>query len=225
MRKFIYYLGMFFCGIISIVSFISSMFLFKDRYMSSGFTLIAFMVLFLLILRVLIKKYKISNNEVVNEYYNPYVTEEEFKIIDRGELVTINANDFICKPSESCYYGDIARRVINKTETVGYTGKSSGISIRITKGLSYRTGVGKSTPIKEDVEYSYEGSIFITNQRVIFTSIENGFEFSLSKLTSMKLYINGIGFQVGNKSYTLIMQNQEYIYNIISQLTSGAKAL
>ncbi|KGO12763.1 hypothetical protein NZ45_16010 [Clostridium botulinum] len=225
MRKIIYYLSMFFCGAIAIVSFVSSIFLFKDRYISSGFTLIAFMILFLLILKVLIKKYKLSNNEIANEYYNPYISEEEFKIIDRGELVTINTNDFICKPNESCYYGDMARRVINKTETIGYTGKSSGISIRIAKGLSYRTGVGKSTPIKEDVEYSYEGSIFITNQRVIFTSIENGFEFPLSKLTSMKLYINGIGFQVGNKSYTLVMENQEYPYNVISQLTNGAKAL
>ncbi|SHE62309.1 hypothetical protein [Clostridium fallax] len=149
---------------------------------------------------------------------NPYMNEDGYSSIDSGQLIIIQTNDFIYKPNEKCYYASNGTRLITKNETVGYTGKSSGITLRIAKGLSYRTGGGRSRPIKGNVNYFFDGSLFITNQRIIFISPKNGFEIPLNKITAIQIAKDGLNFQVNGKNYLLILEKQEYPYTIINIL-------
>ena len=65
---------------------------------------------------------------------------ETLNMIKNGQLPTIIGTNINLANDEVCHYADIGYTFKDKTITTGYTGKSSGISIRLMKGLTYRTG-------------------------------------------------------------------------------------
>ena len=64
---------------------------------------------------------------------------ETLNMIKNGQLPTIIGTNINLANDEVCHYADIGYTFKDKTITTGYTGKSSGISIRLMKGLTYRT--------------------------------------------------------------------------------------
>lgn len=66
-------------------------------------------------------------------------------------------------------------------------GRSSGVSFRIVKGVSYRTGGSKGTYVQgPDVPTPIDvGTAFITNQRVVFRGDKATREWAWSKLISL----------------------------------------
>lgn len=119
---------------------------------------------------------------------------------------------------EVCHYCDLATRVIFKNRVVGYEGGSSGVSVRVMKGVSYRVGQSRGTPIRKDVQDRIDGVLSITNKRVVFTATRNSFDKKLSALTLGAPANGGIVLQFGDKEFFLALNRPEYVYQLITRI-------
>src|SRR6056297_2840301 len=88
-----------------------------------------------------------------------------------------------------------------------YQGGSSGVSLRIMKGVSYRVGgfKGERVPVEEQKIIDV-GSLVITNKRVIFTGPKKSTSFNINKIIGIEVYDDGIRVNREGK------QKAEYFY-------------
>jgi len=135
-------------------------------------------------------------------------------------LPIVRSNGVILSASETCHYSKTATFVKTKNIVVGRTGGYSGVSIRIMKGVSYRVGQSQSTLIRENVQEKTCGILTVTNKRIIFSANKGAFDKTLSSLSSITLYKDGIGFQFGSQMFPLITADAQYICQIVSRLVN-----
>lgn len=128
-----------------------------------------------------------------------------FKLLDRVEKGSLPEIESAVpmQAREICHFLTDAVRLETKVKTVGYTGGSRGVSIRIAKGISYRVGSHRSQPIKKEVTFRYPGTLIITNKRIIFAAVQKGFSIPLNKLTNIEPYSDGIGLQKDSRYYLM----------------------
>ena len=104
-----------------------------------------------------------------------------------------------------------------------YQGGYSGVSIRVAKGVYYRTGAFKGNPVKiEEMKYVDTGLFGLTDKHVYFASSSKNFRIQLSKIITMDPYEDGIGLQKdGATAKPQIFKNIDgwFTYNAISNLT------
>lgn len=132
-----------------------------------------------------------------NEKIRPYIF--IYNIKEKNELpeTKLEADDFnaILKKGEKIHHADNAILKEIKTVSLGYSGGSRGVSIRIMRGVSYRVGAHRGNIVKEDVwKETSKGALLITNQRLFLTPF-GGFKplsIPLNKILSYQIYENGI---------------------------------
>lgn len=109
-----------------------------------------------------------------------------------------------------------------RTKTT-YEGRSQGISIRIAKGVYYRTGSFKGNPVvSEHAVLLGTGIIAFTNKNLYFGSVSKTFKIPYNKLISITPYSDGIGLQKdGASAKPQIFKPLDgwFAYNVISNLT------
>ncbi len=66
-----------------------------------------------------------------------------------GVLPDIKNTGLILEDNEECVFINEAYTLETKDRTTGYKSSSDGVSIRIAKGIYYRTGSGQSRAVKE----------------------------------------------------------------------------
>ncbi len=94
-----------------------------------------------------------------------------------------------------------------------YVGGSSGVSVRIMKGVSYRTGStrGRSIPITEIVVVD-SGTLSITSKRVAFIGNRQNFASDWTKVLSASPMANGVAFSFSNRKKTVLVRYQDSDY-------------
>jgi hypothetical protein len=111
-----------------------------------------------------------------------------------------------------------------RTKTT-FEGKSQGISIKIAKGVYYRTGQFKGNPITNTQMTLIGNGIFaLTNKNMYFASASKSFKTPYSKLISMTQYSDGIGLQkdgVSAKPQIFKGLDGWFTYNVISNLKNA----
>lgn len=134
------------------------------------------------------------------------------------ELPVEDAPGIILKTGEICHYSTSAHMVTTKNIVTGYKGGSVGASVKVAKGFYLRTGSSRGTPIREDVRTLHHGTLYMTNQRIIFVG-EKGFDYQISKLTALTpMGYDGLTLQFGTKNYSLIMHEPYWIFKILELL-------
>ncbi len=134
------------------------------------------------------------------------------------ELPVEEAYGVMLKSGEICHYTAPAHMVTTKNIVTGYRGGSIGASVRVAKGFYLRSGSSRGTPIREDVNTLHSGTLYMTNQRIIFVG-EKGFDCQISKLTAITPNgYDGLTLQFGAKSYSLIMHEPYWIFKILELL-------
>lgn len=80
-------------------------------------------------------------------------------------------------------------------------GGSQGVSIRIAKGVSYRTGQirARSVVIGTQLQVQDTGVLSITNQRAVFAGNQRTLEFRFDKLVGMEQFKDGLRLNVSNR--------------------------
>lgn len=146
---------------------------------------------------------------------------ETLNMIKNGQLPTIIGTNINLANDEVCHYADIGYTFKDKTITTGYTGKSSGISIRLAKGLTYRTGGSGGKAIREKQRTTYTGTLYITNKRVIYSSTNECFDKTFDKITSVTEVNDGIILQIGSTSYSIILNTHTEFVKIFNMVKNN----
>ena len=93
--------------------------------------------------------------------------------IDKANLFIVPNPPVALKTDEDCYYSGSACGGKIKTVTTGYKGASKGYSVRVMKGVSYRSGGSAGQAVREQVlETSLSGTFAITNKRFILMTTQ-----------------------------------------------------
>ena len=120
---------------------------------------------------------------------------------------------------EVVYYQGNAYAAKKKTAVVGKTGGGAGVSVRVAKGVSVRTGTGASQNIRGTVTDKYEGVFTITNQRIIMMAPMYGFELDLRKLSGVIQYQDALEFYEGaSKSHLVIPKEFKKVVKILDSV-------
>ena len=160
-------------------------------------------------------KSKISDNSLEEkEFINPYIDTQQFEI--GTSYPKVNYQNVFLKNGEKLVYAVPAALYKDKEKVVGYTGGSSGGSVRVAKGLYIRTGNSRSQAIRKNVrEFTY-GDYVITTKRVIFvpkSASDTTFELSLDKITAVRpISKDSIIITWGNKQKNILVPESQIKY-------------
>lgn len=119
-------------------------------------------------------------------------------------LTEIRPSKAIIKPGEKAYAAVLAN--LMEVQTVGYSAGTAGVSFRIAKGVTVRTGGIRGKAEKEMVKAA-SGELVITESRVLFSGDRKSFDIPLAKLLNATNYSDGFGFSDNKKTYTLTTEN------------------
>ena len=113
-------------------------------------------------------------------------------------------------PSVS-YYEDKARR--------HYVGRTQGVSIRILKGVYYRTGVFQGHPVETTERvHMGDGLLGVTNKHIYFVGGQKSLRVKYDKIVSYIPFDNGIGIHrdaASAKPQIFITGDGWFTYNLI----------
>lgn len=106
-----------------------------------------------------------------------------------------------------------------KTE---FRGRSNGLSFRVAKGIYYRIGGFKGSPIETTCnQHIGKGSLCLTDKHIYFSSLQKTVKIPYSKLINLEPYSDGVGLQKdGNSAKPIYFTGVDswFIYNLISNL-------
>ena len=152
-------------------------------------------------------KGKILAHNMVNQYVDitPYELHVGFPIV--------NYTGFFPQPNELIIYAVPASIFKDKEQVVGYTGKSTGASFRVAKGVTVRTGGSGGRAVRDTVRKHSFGDLIITNQRVIFIGKDDNFDFPINKITAIKpLSKETFVVQAGRSSKNIFVEPGAVLY-------------
>ncbi len=106
-----------------------------------------------------------------------------------------------------------------------YEGRSQGISIKIAKGLYYRTGQFKGNPVRTtEMKLISVGILALTDQNLYFSSPVKSLRIPYQKILTINEYSDGIGIQEDKataKPKTFGHIDGWFVYNVIRNLSNG----
>ena len=148
-----------------------------------------------------------------------YMSLEDTRLVDKRELPKLKPSNLILQNDEYCCFMDNGKTFKQKVVTTGYVNNRQGGSVRIMKGVSYHTGTGQSRAIRETQTEIFDGTIYITNKRLIYVSKGgDSFDKAIPKLTSVEEAEDGVIIQIGAKTYSIILDTHVLfmqIFNIV----------
>lgn len=130
-------------------------------------------------------------------------------------LPQVPAIGLILRYGEMCYAADPVQTAKPKNVVTGYSGSSGGMSVRVAKGVTLRSGSSRGKPIRKTILEKSAGTLFITNQRIVASAPQYGFEKKLSDLTAYNLLSDGLNLMFGKQSYLILTGRPKYLLSII----------
>lgn len=146
------------------------------------------------------------------------MSQDDINMIHQGGLPRLNVGSINLMENEQCCYADYAYTYVDKTETVGYERSGSGVNVRIAKGVSVHSGGGNSHAVKQTTRTTYSGILYITSERVVYSSTQKPFDASFSKISSVMQTSEGIVIQIGSRSYELVLKTKNEFLQVYNQL-------
>ena len=119
-------------------------------------------------------------------------------------LTEIRPSQALIKSGEKAY-GSIAAD-LQEVQTVGFSAGTSGISVRVAKGVTLRTSGTRGKAVKGMVSVA-SGELVITDKRVVFAGDRKSFSIQLEDLLNTTNYTDGFGFNDNKTTYTLITKS------------------
>lgn len=103
-----------------------------------------------------------------------------------------------------------------------FVGGSHGVSVKIAKGLYYRTSSFRGEPIKtQETKLTSSGLLALTNKNLYFGSYAKNLKIKYSQIISMPTFSDAIGIQQSRaNSKPLYFKNVDvwFMFNVISNL-------
>ncbi|MFM9905293.1 MAG: hypothetical protein ACKVQJ_12065 [Pyrinomonadaceae bacterium] len=131
-----------------------------------------------------------------------------FSQIEAGEeLPTITPPNVVLQKNEECYLSIPGALYEERVVRSSYQGGSSGVSIRVMKGVSYRIGAhrGQIQSERAIVPVS-DGQFNITNQRLIFSGSNKSNATTYGKLLDLQLYADALQYSTTTRQKPIIVK-------------------
>jgi hypothetical protein len=125
-----------------------------------------------------------------------------------NEDLPIISTEIILPKKEICYYHNLVDWYEYRTITtrVNYGGPT--FRIKIAKGLYYRAGsLGVGRESREDLKKIDEGSLYITNKRLLFRGTTKNMNIQLDKIIDLEKYSDGFKIVKDSGRNVLIITN------------------
>lgn len=152
-----------------------------------------------------------GKKEVKKQYTNPYVDVTLYK--NGGGFPKVNYHNVFLQPGEWIIYAVPAKTFAEKEQVVGYTGGSSGVGVRVAKGVSLSSGNSKARAVRQRVKTFNSGDYVVTNRRILFVSQTDGFEFSIKEISAIKIVSeDAFTISTGNKYKNICVNKNELTF-------------
>lgn len=135
--------------------------------------------------------------------------------IQAGHLPVVVNPPAIMQKNETCHFcANVALFETKTRKKTTYVGGSSGVSLRIAKGVSYRVGSFKGQPITNTWEETVQidqGTLLFTTKRVMFVGSKKSFSINHNKILNFQMYSDGIDVIKENRKTEQVFKFLEYI--------------
>ncbi|MFN4162102.1 MAG: hypothetical protein ACK4FW_09030 [Stenotrophomonas sp.] len=104
-----------------------------------------------------------------------------------------------------------------------YVGRSHGVSVRVMKGVYYRTGAFKGHPVEHTERVSHGAGLMVLTNKHIYYHGAKAFRIPFSKIVSYEPFSNGIGVTrdaANAKMQSFVTGDGWFTYNIISNISN-----
>ena len=105
-----------------------------------------------------------------------------------------------------------------------YVGRSQGMSFRIMKGVNYRVGAFKGTPIEKTERVVVDhGMMVITDVNIYFTGPVKSIRIPYNKIVAFHPYDNGVGVMkdaANAKAQEFVTGDGWFIYNLLTSIAA-----
>jgi hypothetical protein len=120
------------------------------------------------------------------------------------------------------YFNDV--RLLEVEQFTHYEGTSQGVSLRVMKGVYYRVGAFKGTPVKHERTVLVDtGVVALTQHAIYFGGHQKSVHLPYDKVVSVVPYSDGIGLQkdgLSAKPLTLTPLDGWFAYNLVKTLAA-----
>jgi hypothetical protein len=139
--------------------------------------------------------------------------------IENEDIPVIDV-DVNLQKSEVCYFHEYANWYEYRTVTHRTNYGVTTARIKIMKGVYYRVGSIKTSPVKsEELKLIKLGDLYLTNKRIIFVGNSKNSTIHINKILSFTPYSDGLTIEKETgKSPTITMSNAEIFCLILARL-------
>jgi hypothetical protein len=145
-----------------------------------------------------------------------HVTKEAIEAFKSyGTLPRVENSPVILNAGEQAVYACRADRIETKNHRIGTTGGGAGVSVKVAKGIRFRTGGTGSKSVYGDVEMIHSGEFVVTTHRIVFVANSRAFEEQISAISAVSVDEGCLAIMATGTSYALRMPMPEYPCDII----------
>ncbi|MBO9204923.1 MULTISPECIES: hypothetical protein [Niastella] len=144
--------------------------------------------------------------------------------LEQGYLPQCKQPSVLTQNDEVAYWEISSNFIFARTNTTGYFSQSSREGIKVAKGISYKLGSSRSTPIREHVNDNLPGIFAITSKGVVFAASQQSFAIPFTQLHSFDTYNDGIGLQRNSTELVLQFYDKQMSEVIFKVLTNAINA-
>ncbi|THU31524.1 hypothetical protein FAM09_28275 [Niastella caeni] len=138
--------------------------------------------------------------------------------LNQGYLPELKPPSIVTEKDEMAYWEISSNLVAART---GYVSKGSPVRIKVEKGVSYKLGSSRSTPIREEVSSNHPGIFVVTNKRVVFAASQQSFSIPFTQLHSFDTFADGIGLQKNDTELLLQFYDKQMSEVVFKVLTNA----
>ena len=142
--------------------------------------------------------------------------------VNDGRLDALPEPKLITKKDEVVYLETLAA-LMKEVAIREWRGGSSGVSFRVAKGVSYRTGAvrGKSVVVGSELQVADSGILAVTSHRVVYMGNKT-IELLYAKLLNIDVFSDGIRFHVSNRQNAPLFKVEEGRGDVVAATVNAA---
>ena len=134
----------------------------------------------------------------------PFMTE-----LRSGNLPDIKSTGLNLLSGERCVYHDLAYTTHTQMVTTGYKHSTGGIGFRVSQNIMVGGTSGESKAIRQRQNTYYPGELYLTDQRIIYTSLDQSIAEPLDHIVAVEKSKTGLRLQVDATLYSLSIQTAD----------------
>jgi hypothetical protein len=121
--------------------------------------------------------------------------------INDGRPIPNDSAPLMTQPGETAFYPTFAVALMKEVVDREMRGGSSGVSVRIAKGVNYRVGQvrARSVVVGTHLEAQDSGDLVVTDRRAVFMGTKKTLEFRRDRLVGLAQYTDGLRLNVSNR--------------------------